>query len=141
MRIIVGIAATAAWILYFGQLISVLDFRLAQRLGLQESPEATDALASHLELWTARWDLAWLWTLPAAGTLMLLDHPWWPYAALIGGAASIDTGGREAAKVRGLIRRGIRIGTDGQRRLIASVFIYLVAAGVLMTAASLQAIA
>lgn len=140
MRLFVGILSAMAWMLYAGQIISAVNFKLAQRWGLQESSDGTDALASHLELWTARWDLAWLWTLPMAGTLMLVDHIWWPYAAMIGGAAAIDTGGREAVKVVGLRRRGVRVGTVGRRRLATGVYVYLIAVGALTILAAVRAV-
>ena len=31
----------------------------------------------------------------AAGLLMLWDHPWWPFAALVAGGVYIDAAGRE----------------------------------------------
>ena len=129
MRIVVGILCLAAWLLYVGQIISVANFGLAQRLGLQETSDHADPLFSHLELWVARWDLWWLWTLPAAGILMLIDHAWWPYAAMIGGGAFVDTGGREAAKVFGLRQQGVRTGSPGQHRLAMGVFMYFIAIG------------
>lgn len=116
MRIAVGILCLALWLGYIGQLISVVNLRLAQRLGLQEKPDGVDPLYVTLELWTARWDLWWVWTLPAAGILMLMDHAWWPYAAMIGGGAYVDTGGREAAKVLGLRQQSVRTGTPAEQR-------------------------
>ncbi|MBT8079785.1 MAG: hypothetical protein KJO31_14500 [Gammaproteobacteria bacterium] len=129
MRMIVGILSLAGWLLYVGQLISALNFGLAQRLGLQESPDSADPLLTHLELWAARWDLAWLWTLPVAGILMLLNHSLWPYASLIGGGAFVDAGGREAAKILGLRGRGVHTGTQGEHRLAMGVYLYLIAIG------------
>lgn len=131
MRFFVGILCSAGWLLYVGQIISVVDFGLAQRLGLQEAQEHTDPLSSHLELWTARWDLLWLWTLPLAGVLMLLDHFLWPYAALVAGGTFVDAGGREAAKVLGLKNQGVRIGSPGQYRVAMSAYVYLTTSGVL----------
>lgn len=131
MRLLVGILCSALWLLYIGQLISTANFALAQRLGLQERPDNADSLVGGLELWAARWDLLWLWTLPAAGILMLIDHAWWPYAALIGGGAYIDTGGREGAKVLGLRQQGVRTGTPSEHRLAMGVFALLIAIGAL----------
>lgn len=99
-----------------GQVVSALDFRVAQRLGFQEKDEGTDALYRLLELHTARWDLFVLWTLPVAGILMLLDHPWWPYAALLAGGVNLDAGGREAAKILGARAAGVRVGTPRETR-------------------------
>ena len=131
MRMIVGLLSLAGWVLYVGQLISVLNVRLAQRLGLQESPASADPLLTHLEVWAARWDLVWLWTLPLAGILMLANHWLWPYAALIGGGAFVDAGGREAAKILGLRERGVRTGSQSEHRLAMGAYVYLIAIGAL----------
>ena len=131
MRWIVGILCLVGWVLYAGQLISVANFSLAQRLGLQESPGHADPLFGRLELWAARWDVVWLWTLPAAGVLMLTNHWLWPYAALIGGGAFVDTGGREAAKILGLKQQGLRVGSRQEFLIAVAVYIYLVATGLL----------
>jgi hypothetical protein len=104
-------------IVVIGQLISVIDFGLAQRLGLQEKDDETDPLHRRLELNTARWDLAVFWTLPAAGGLMLAHHAWWPFVALVAGAVCVDTAGRETAKVVGLSRQGVKTGSVSETRL------------------------
>ena len=104
-------------IVVIGQLISVIDFGLAQRLGLQEKDDDTDSLHRSLELNTARWDLAIFWTLPVAGGLMLAHHPWWPLMALVSGAVCVDTAGRETAKVLGLGAHGVRTGSVSETRL------------------------
>ena len=123
MLTVTGIVVLAfGGLLYAGQLLSTVDFALAQKLGLQEKAENADALFSHLELNAARWDLFVLWTLPAAGILMLLGHAWWPYAALVAGGVSVDTGGRETAKVFALKREGVRVGAPKEYRLVLGVF-------------------
>ncbi len=120
-----------ALLLYVGQIISAANFSLAQRLGLQESPDHADPLFNHLELWTARWDVWSLWTLPAAGILMLIDHWLWPYAAMIGGGAFVDAGGREAAKIFGLKEQGVRVGSQREFLVAMAAYIYLIATGCL----------
>lgn len=137
MTIALGILCSALWVLYAGQAISVVDFGLAQRLGLQEKPGEAEPLSSGLELWTARWDLLWLWTLPVAGILMLIDHSWWPYAALIGGGAYVDTGGREAAKVLALRQQGVRTGSRREYRLMMGTYASFIAVGCLAAVAGL----
>jgi hypothetical protein len=104
-------------IVVIGQLVSTIDFGLAQKLGLQEKDDETDPLYRRLELNTARWDLAVFWTLPAAGILMLVHHPWWPCLALVAGAVYVDTAGREAAKVLGLHTQGVKTGSRSEARL------------------------
>ena len=99
---------TWAWarvgtLLYAGQLISIINFPLAQRLDLQEKADNADPLASQLELMTARWDVAWLWIPPFAGILKLLDHPLWPAACLIAGGQ--DTGPTHARRADRICRR------------------------------------
>ena len=110
-----------------GQLISTVDFKLAQRLGLQEPAEDSDPLYSRLELQTARWDLAVLWTLPLAGVLMLTGATIWPYVALVAGGLTLDTGGREIAKVVGIKAHGLRVGGERANRL-ALRFLFVLAA-------------
>jgi hypothetical protein len=100
-----------------GQLISAVDFSLAQRLGLQEKDLETEPLFRRLELHTARWDVVVLWTVPAAGVLMLLDHSWWPYLALVAGGVYVDTAGRELAKILGLDIQGVKTGSKHEARL------------------------
>lgn len=118
MRIALGIVALLIGSVGFlGQLVSAVDFRLAQRLGLQESDDETEPLYRRLELNTARWDLFVLWTLPLTGVLMLVQHVWWPYAALVAGGIHVDVGGRETAKILGLRAQGVRIGSAREVRL------------------------
>ncbi len=100
-----------------GQVVSALDFRLAQLWGLQEKDDETDPLHRHLELNTARWDLLVIWLLPAAGVLMLLDHSWWPFVALAAAGVYVDTGGREFVKLSGLRHEGVRVGGPQEVRI------------------------
>lgn len=138
MTIAIGILSVAIiGFLYTGQAISVTNLGLAQRLGLQERPEHADPLFTSLEIWTARWDLVTLWVLPVAGIMMLVDHSWWPYVAMIGGGIAADTGGREIVKYLGLQQQGVRIGTTTERRLLFGVMVVLSLVGVLMAIAGL----
>jgi hypothetical protein len=112
-----------------GQLLSVTSWPSAKRLGLQEADEHADPLFQRLERNTAAWDLFTWWTLPAAGTLMLLDHAWWPYLAVLAGGVFVDTSGRELAKLWGLEREGIRTGTAKDRTTRLAFFIVTGATG------------
>ena len=138
MTIALGVLSVAIiGFLYAGQVVSVTNLGLAQRLGLQERPEHTDPLFTSLETWTARWDLVTLWVLPVAGVLMLIDHSWWPYVAMIGGGLAADTGGREIVKYLGLRKHGVRMGTPTERRLLFSVMGLLSLVGVVAALAGL----
>ena len=116
-------------LLVTGQLISVISFPLAQKLGLQERADASDPVKQRSELYAAYWDLLTLVWLPLAGVLMLGDHAWWPYLALIGGAAYVDAAGREAAKMLSMRAEGIRIGTVAEQRLLFGTYVVMAALG------------
>lgn len=109
-------------LLVAGQLVSVINFPLAQRLGLQEKAGTSDPLKLRAELYTARWDLPTLIWLPAAGALMLLEHAWWPYLCLVGGAVFIDAAGREAAKVLSMKAEGVRVGTPAEQAVMFAAY-------------------
>ena len=118
MRIALGtLVILVGSISLIGQLLSTIDFELAQRLGLQEKDETTEPLFRRLEQYTARWDIVLHWTLPLAGVLMVADHRWWPYVALVASGVYLDTAGREAAKHLGLRAEGVRIGGQSEVRL------------------------
>jgi len=84
--------------LYLAQIISSINFSLAQKLGLQEKSETSDPLLLRSERYTAYWDLLTLIWLPVAGYLMIINHYLWPILLLTGGAIYLDTAGREAVK-------------------------------------------
>ena len=114
--------AAIGWVLlifggamYLAQVISSINFKFAQQLGIQENPEATDKILQRSEKYTAYWDLVTLWCLPLAGFFMIIDHNWWPIVALIGGAIYLDTSGREAAKNISFRHEGIRVGSEKQK--------------------------
>ena len=137
MTTLIGILFVGMSILYVGQLISVVNFPLAQRLGLQESADDADPIFARFELRTAQWDLFVLWLLPVAGVLMLTGHPAWPLAALSGGAFFVDTGGREGFKWLACRDAGLRVGSAGQRRLYIGTLILLIGVGGLAIAMAL----
>ncbi|MDX1734314.1 MAG: hypothetical protein R3228_08100 [Halioglobus sp.] len=112
-------------ILFTGQLISSVNFDLAQRLGLQENPAHTDALVQRAERYAAYWDLLTLGWLPLAGVLMLLQHHAWPPLALFGAAIYLDTAGREAAKALSFRHEGLRTGAERQRRFFFSTYVLM----------------
>ena len=111
--------------LYLAQLISSVNFPLAQRLGIQEEPDASDTLLQRSERYTAYWDLLTLLWLPVAGILMVVDHHWWPVISLIGGAIYLDAAGREAAKNLSFQHEGIKVGTYKEQRLFFASYIVM----------------
>ena len=123
-------------ILIAGQIISSIDFSLAQKLGLQEAPEMTDPLLQRAERYTAYWDLLTLVWLPIAGALMIVDHPLWPLIGLVGAAIYLDAAGREAAKILSFKHEGIRVGPPRQSRIFFSTYFIMAARGVIVIALS-----
>jgi len=127
--------------LYLAQVISSVDFKLAQRLGIQENPGDTDPIVQRSELYTAYWDLVTLGWLPAAGALMIVDHPWWPAVAMIGGAIYLDAAGREAAKHICFRREGVRLGNEKQSRVFFGSYVLMAIIGLVVIAFSMKELA
>ena len=127
--------------LYLAQVISSINFKLAQRLGIQEKPEVADPLLQRSERYTAYWDLVVLGWLPLAGILMIINHQWWPIMSLIGGAIYLDTSGREAAKNISFRHEGIKVGTDKQQRIFFASYIIMAVIAIVLITYSISALA
>ena len=125
---------------YLTQVISSVNFKLAQRLGIQEKAEVTDPLIQRSERYTAYWDLVTLGWLPLAGVLMIINHEWWPIMSLIGGAIYLDTSGREAVKNISFRHEGIRIGTDKQKRLFFASYVVMAVIAITLIVYSVSAL-
>jgi len=125
-------------ILFIVQIISALNFKLAQKLGLQENPETADKILQRAERYTAYWDLVTLVWMPLSGILMVINHSSWPYFSLIAGAIYFDAAGREAAKNLSFNHEGINIGTAQQKRLFFSTYIIMAIIAVVVIVYSLN---
>jgi hypothetical protein len=126
--------------LYVAQIISSMNFQLAQRLGIQENPQHTDAIVQRSERYTAYWDLVTLGWLPLAGVLMIINHEWWPIMSLIGGAIYLDTSGREAAKNISFRHEGIKVGTNKQQKLFFASYILMAIIAIALISYSINAL-
>lgn len=135
------VLVTLGGALYLAQVISSINFKLAQRLGIQENPKVTDEILQRSERYTAYWDLVTLGWLPLAGVLMIIDHNWWPIVALIGGAIYLDTSGREAAKHISFRREGVRAGTEKQKSVFFGSYMLMAIIGVVLIAYSVKELA
>ena len=127
-------------LLYVGQIISSVNFSLAQKLGLQENPDETDLLLQRAEKYTAYWDLITLVWLPISGILMVMNNSLWPLFALFGGAIYLDTAGREAAKILSFKHEGIRIGSPRQSRIFFSTYIIMAVLAIIVVVYSIMEI-
>ena len=126
--------------LYLAQVISSINFKLAQRLGIQENPEFTDNIFQRSERYTAYWDLVTLGWLPLAGVLMIINHEWWPIMSLVGGAIYLDTSGREAAKNISFRHEGIKVGTDKQQKIFFVSYIVMAIVAIALILYSIRAL-
>lgn len=124
-------------ILLIGQLISSVNFSLAQKLGLQENPDETDPLLQRAERYTAYWDLVTLVWLPIAGVLMVLNISVWPIVSFFGAAIYLDAAGREAAKILSFKHEGVRIGLPKQQRFFFATYIVMAILGIVVIAYSI----
>ena len=111
--------------LYLAQIISSINFQLAQKLGIQEKPETSDALLQCSERYTAYWDLLTLLWMPVAGILMITNHLWWPVFSLIAAIIYLDTAGREAVKNLSFQHEGYKVGTEKEQRLYFTSYIIM----------------
>ena len=131
MQIAIGWASLIlGGLLYIAQIISSIDFKLAQKLGIQEDPKETDSIVRTSERYIAFWDLLTLGWVPLAGFLMIVDHDWWPMISLLAGAIYFDASGREAAKNISLRHEGFRVGTEKQKKFFFSTYFLMAIIGV-----------
>ena len=123
-------------ILFIAQVISTINFRLAQKLGLQEKPEHTDKLVMRAERYVAYWDLVTLVWMPAAGILMVLDHDLWPLVSFFASAIYLDTSGREAVKILSFKHEGLRLGSNNQHIFFMSTYLIMAVLGLVVVSYS-----
>jgi len=127
-------------VLYLAQIISSVNFQLAQKLGIQENPEDTDELVQTSERYTAYWDLLTLVWLPLSGALMITNHAWWPVMSLFGSAIYLDTAGREAAKNLSFRHEGLKAGTIKQQKVFFASYIVMALIALLVIAYSIASL-
>lgn len=103
-----------AWI---GQALARFAPRSAERLNLVEKRETVEPAYWADIRGEALWDFLTLWTLVAAGVLLLLDHAAWSYFGLVGGGVYVYFAGRGILTRLELRRQGFRIGDPVNVRL------------------------
>ena len=113
MQIFWGIVLVASSLLCWGgQTIVCFAPATGARLGLSETEADVEPT-----LWAdvrgeALWDFLTLWTLLAAGVMLIIDHPAWAYLGLVGGGMYVYFAGRGILTRVVMLRRGLRIGTS-----------------------------
>jgi len=110
-----------------GQMISWIAPTTAARLGLSEAEDEVEPTFWADIRGEAAWDALTLWSLPAAGVLLLLDSAAWPYFGLVGGAMYVYFAGRGIWTRVLMLRRNLRIGAPSQ---IPAILTFLAVWGV-----------
>jgi hypothetical protein len=109
---------------WLGQVINASSPTLAVRLGLDAPESDVDPTFFVDGRGEAIWDALILWTLPAAGILLILNSPFWAYFGLVGGGIYLYFAGRGIVVRLLMQRRGIRIGKPGTLK-VAYAFLSL----------------
>ena len=111
MSLLWGAIVIILTLLWLGQVVVAVAPRAAARCGLIEPESASDPVFLADARGEAIGDSFLLWTLPLAGVLLLLQHPWWRPFALIGGSMWLYGAVRTIIVRTVLRRRGVRVGT------------------------------
>jgi len=122
-----AILTTFSLIGWLGQTITVLFPALAEKLELTERESDVDSTFYADVRGEALWDMLILWTLPAAGILLLLDNPLWAYFGLVGGGMYLYYAGRGIIVRFTMTRRGICIGSP---KALKVIFGFLILSGI-----------
>jgi hypothetical protein len=133
--IIVLIFSLIGWL---GQVVSAFWPETAMKLGLIEPEVDVDPTFYADVRGEAYWDTLLLWTLPAAGLLLLLDNPSWAYLGLVGGGMYLYFAGRGILVRRVMQRRGIRI---GKPETLRTVYVFLTLWGLIAAVTIIMAVA
>ncbi len=105
---------------WLGQVINAFSPTLAAKLGLNEPEADVDPTFFVDARGEAIWDALILWTLPAAGLLLIVNHPLWAYFGLVGGGMYLYFAGRLLVVRSMMRRRDIRIGKPETVKLYGS---------------------
>ena len=125
---------------WMAQVINAFSPKLAARLGVTEPESDVDPTFFVDGRGEAIWDALILWTLPVAGTLLLLNSPWWAYFGLVGGGMYLYFAERMLVVRLLMRRRRIAIGKPETVKLYNAVLVLwglLAAVTIIMAVAAL----
>lgn len=118
METLWGIVLIAFGLLaWAGQTMARFAPGAAEKLSLVEKRESVEPVYWADIRGEALWDFLTLWTVPAAGVLLLLGHVAWPYFGLIGGSVYLYFAGRGILTRLEMQRSGFRVGDPSNVRL------------------------
>lgn len=112
--IVIIVLGLVAW---GGQTITLVAPGTAARWNLAEAEDTVEPVYWADIRGEALWDVCTLWTMLAAGILLVLELPAWTYFGLVGGGIYIYFAGRGLLTRLELKRRGFRIGDPANVRL------------------------
>ncbi len=112
--VVIVILGGLAW---GGQILTRLSPATATRLSLVEAEDSVEPVYWADIQGEALWDSLSLWTLVAAGFLLIAGHSAWALLGLVGGGMYVYFAGRGILTRLELQRGGFRIGQPGSVRL------------------------
>ena len=122
MNVVWGVVVVALSMLAWGgQALSWLAPTIAVRWKLMEAEDDVEPTFWADARAEALWDTLTLWTMAAAGALLIADVDAWAYFGLVGGGMYLYFGGRGILARAALARRGLRIGLPQSVRVGVSV--------------------
>lgn len=137
--ILVLVLGLLAWV---GQALSFFLPSVAVRLGVLEPEADVDPTLRILEAKAEGLiDIFLIWTLPAAALLMILEHPAWPYLALVGGGVFLYFSGLIMLTRVFLKKAGKKVGSSASERttyLFGSLWMFSALAMIGLSAFSLS---
>lgn len=118
MNVLWGVVVTSLSLLAWGgQAITWFWPATAVRWNLAEAEDDVEPAFWADGGGEARWDTLTLWTMVAAGVLLIVDARSWVYFGLVGGGMYVYFGGRIGFTRVAMQRQGLRVGTRQNVRL------------------------
>lgn len=118
MRVVLGSVVVILSVLCWGgQLIAWLAPATAVRWGLTEDEADVEPTYWADIRGEALWDVMTLWTMLAAGILLIADHAAWARFGLVGGGMYVYFAGRGILTRMAMQRRSLRIGSPQSVRI------------------------
>ncbi len=135
--IVVVFLSLLAW---GGQILAWLAPDLAVRLTLMEPEDSVEPSYWADIRGEAPFDFVTLWTMVAAGVLLILGQPSWAYFGLVGGGMYVYFAGRGIFTRMALERRGFRVGAPQNLKIGYLMLIVWGAMGLITIAAAVIAL-
>jgi len=141
LQVFWGIAVVLLSLLAWGgQIIAWIAPDTAVRLTLMESENSVEPTYWADIRGEAPLDAITLWTMIAAGVLLIIDNPAWAYFGLVGGGMYVYFAGRGIFTRVAMQRRGFRVGSAANLKLGYAMLVAWGAMGLITIAAAVVAL-